>query len=108
MWNTGPTKRLVAALFGLALITASCSAADDSSSAKFEEVSESISDSAGSSDDAGGAEELEMSDSPGPQATAVPASFQDEGVGADEAPIEAEPEANPVIRTVIRRATMHL
>ncbi len=115
MRNTGSTKRLAAALFGLAMIATACGGAsdystDDAASAKFEEVGEAI--AADSGGDVGSAEdsaeEFEMSDSEAAPTTAVPASFQDDEVGPDEAPIEAEPEANPVIRTVIRRATMHL
>ncbi len=114
---TGLTKKLAAALLGLGLVAASCSAAEDygtdaSSSDKFEEVGAAIDGGdAGSNEDS--AEEFEMSDSPTPEATAVPASFQDDEAAVDEtvpdeALNEAEPEANPVIRTVIRRATMHL
>ncbi len=108
MWNRRPTKNLAVVLFGLALVATSCSAADDSTSAKFEEVGAAIDDSgdAGSTDDR--AEELDMADSEMAATTVLAASFQDEEGGVDPTPIEAEPEANPVVRTIIRRATMHL
>ncbi len=108
---------LVASLLALLILGAGCSSSDGASE-KFDSVGDAIaSDDAGAGSAADEGAGLDTSESAtattGVPATAVPAAFQEEGEAEeDQAPSEpgTDPvsEANAVVRTIIRRATVHL